>query len=213
MKKTIWIMRHAENHKDESLGLGVTEEGKRKTADLARKIAAADNNAPTLILCSSSQRGRDTAEILREEFSLAAKESIAVQNDRLASLRDQDLVNLMSVIANLDEACAAHDLPRSNSLIMIMHKQNMLLPIFSSFLDAASFAAGRPVSDEERFSLSDVSAAAALDDDAMMAQLGFQDNELETPNYLDAMQYELREDRWDSLGFGCARFVQKLEIF
>lgn len=215
MNKTIWLLRHAENHRDESLGLSLTQDGIQKAHEIGRRLAIADQNAPTLIVSTSSNRGRTTASILKEEFDRHSKPTYAVTSELLGSLRDQDLADLLVLIANMEEACAKSGLPAPESLLLIMHKQNALLPIFSAMLDPSAYMADGTLDakNDKRFSLEELNRMVPqMNDDELAAYLGGQNTELQDPHFLDALQFEFRENNWSSMGLDCAQFRQKLEI-
>jgi len=213
MAKTIWIMRHAENHKDESLKLALTDDGVRKSSQLGTMIAADDANAPTLILSSSSMRGRQTAELLRDTFTRCAKNAYAVMNDRIASDDVADTLGLVGLIADLKEICAANHLPNPESLIMVTHKQNELFHVFRSILDPVAYFNGTASPDVVVPTLSHlVDNIEHLSDEEIAARFGGTNEVLETPNYLDALRFDLRVPEWADFGLNCAQFRRKLEI-
>jgi len=212
MAKTIWIMRHAENHRDEGLGLAVTETGIQNTHQIGQLMAQTENNAPVLIVSSSSLRGQQTATILKEEFERQNKPAHAAANDRIASLRDADLVTFLHVIRNLDEVCTLEDIAVPSSLVLIIHKQNQMMPILGAFMDPVAFANDYKTTGGEPLPIEFFENAAELTDEELMGLFGAEIKPLEDPNFLDALQFELREDKWSSFDFQCAQFRRKLEL-
>ena len=213
MDKSIWLIRHAENSKDEAVNFALTEDGRGKTALIAREIANIDHASPVLILASGMIRATQTAGILKEEFLKAAKDTLVLTCNVIATDNPEELAELCMVISDIDQICEKASFSSPQSIVIIGHKRNELLSIFNVILDPDAFVAGKPVSDEDRLPKQDYLNLIEAEESAIENLLGLQGREMPQHNYLDALHFNYRFLQWSEFDLGCANFQRKLEIF
>jgi len=206
--KTIWLIRHAENSKED--GCALTDKGKIAAADLARQIAKIDRNAPTFIFTSNLERGASTGKILRDVFRECAKECFHIENNYLVTRDDNDLIQLVMTFHSLDEQAALNNLPSPSSVILIGHKNYDQLQILSALLDPEGYATDYKIGENQRRSQEQLEELGDLSLRQIIDLYPESVKPLQEMAYLEAQQYRFLPQRWSQFHAGCARYERTL---
>lgn len=207
MPKTIWLIRHAENSKDEAAGLGLTEEGKQSTKSMAGKIAGVDSSAPAIIFTSPVLRGIETGQILRDEFCAASKNAVHRSIVHLAARDTNDFVNLLHMLKTLDNDPA---LPQS--VILVGHKQNEALQIIAALLDPEGYATDYRIDETARRPAEKLYELLAMEDSDLAILYPQISRPIKEYSFLEAMKFHYLPEKWADFDAACGRHVQTLSL-
>lgn len=201
MQKQIWIIRHAENGKDETEGLHVTERGRVETISMAQKLMDIDIPFPVLIISTPCIRAQETSDILCQEFERHASGSVTqIETMDMRFSSPEEAARIINLISNLDQPQKENE-KTPTSIVIICHKNNDAMHLFYAMLDPVKFMAG------------DASNSSSSDDTLEVLLESLKTNgadEISKFQYLEALGFRYLPQNWSDFDLDCGRHFQTL---
>ena len=201
MQKQIWVIRHAENSKDESTDLPLTNDGRLKTASLAHELIKIGIPFPVLIISTPVLRGKETSDIMRREFEKATQSCVCqIETMDMAFSSPEEAVRVISLISSQDQPQKEGGQSPS-TIVLICHKNDESMHLLYVMLDPFKFMSGTstelpPTSDIHQILLE--------------SQKTHGNDRVSTYRYLDALGFLYKPQNWSDFNLACGTHFQTL---